>query len=249
MQEIDELTQAIIALETQRPGLGDRVVDAALAPLHEKLARLEQVQPVNRQRRLVTVLFFDIVDSAKMSQGLEPEEVLEIMGGALKRMSAPIETHGGQVTQVMGDGFVAVFGLTRIQENDARQAVRAGLAILDEVRACADDLEQRFQLHDFNIRIGINTGRVVVGRFTETESTVMGLTVTLAARMEQSALPGTLFISEFTHQHVRGAFDVELIPAIEAKGFPHPMAVYQGKPARPRTFRTMTRGVEGIEPS
>ena len=249
MQEIDELTQAIIALEAQRAVLGDRVVEAALAPLREKLAGLEGRQPVSRQRRLVTVLFLDIVNSILMSQGLEPEEVLEIMGGALKRLSAPIEAYGGQVTQFMGDGFVAVFGLTRIHENDARQAVRAGLAILTESRACAEELEHRFKILGFTIRIGINTGRVVAGRFSEAESTIMGLTVSLAARIEQAALPGTLFISQFTHQHVRGAFEVEPLPPIEAKGFPQPVAVYRVWAARPRTFRTVTRGVEGIETS
>ena len=144
MAEIDELLQAITALEAQRTVLGDRVVDAALVPLREKLAGLEQHQPVSRQRRLVTVLFVDIVNSILMSQGLEPEEVLEVMGGALKRLSAPIEAFGGQVTQYMGDGFEAVFGLTRIHENDARQAVRAGLAILAESRTVAEELESPF---------------------------------------------------------------------------------------------------------
>jgi len=249
MHEIDELSQAIAALEAQRTVLGDRVVDAALAPLREQLAGLEQRQPVSRQRRLVTVLFVDIVNSILMSQGLEPEEVLEVMGGALKRLSAPIEAYGGQVTQYMGDGFEAVFGLTRVHENDARQAIRAGLAILTESRSVAEDLDHRFQIRGFNIRIGVNTGRVVAGRFSEAESTLMGLTVNLAARLEQAALPGTLLISQFTHQHVRGAFEVESLPPIEAKGFPQPVAVYRVLAARPRTFRTITRGVEGIETS
>ena len=75
----------------------------------------------------------------------------------------------------------------------------------------------------------------------------MGLTVSLASRMEQAALPGTLFISQFTHQHIRGAFEVESIPPIEAKGFPQPVAVYRVLAARPRTFYTITRGVEGVE--
>jgi class 3 adenylate cyclase len=247
MQEIDKLSQAITALEAERAVLGDRIVDAALSPLRERLAELEQRQRVSQQRRFVTVLFADIVNSTLMSQGREPEEVLEIMGSTLKRLSAPIEAFGGEVTQFMGDGFEAVFGLTKVHENDARQAVRAGLAILTAARACAEELDRHFQIQDFNVRIGINTGRVVAGRFSEAESTLMGLTVSLAARMEQAALPGTLFISEFTHQHVRGAFDVESLAPIEAKGFPQPVAVYRVWAARPSTFRTFTRGVEGIE--
>lgn len=247
MQEIDELLQAITALEAQRPVLGDRVVEAGLIPLQEKLTALERQEPVTRQRRLVTVFFLDITDSTKLSQGLEPEEVQEVMGGALKRLAAPIDAHGGLVTQFLGDGFAAVFGLSKIHENDARQAVRAGLVILTESKAVALELERRHLLQDFKIRIGINTGRVVAGRFSEAESPVMGLTVSLAARMEQAAQPGTLYISQFTHQHVRGAFEFEQLPPVEAKGFPQPIEVYRVLAARPRTFRTFTRGVEGIE--
>ncbi len=246
--EIDELLKAMATLEAQRAALGDRVVDAALAPLREKLAELEQQQSIGQQRRLVTVLFLDIVNSTMMSQGLEPEEILEIMGGALKRLSAPVETYGGQVYQFTGDGFVAVFGLPRVHENDARQAVRAGLKILEEARASAEELERRFQILGFNVRIGINTGRVVVGKLSKNEPSLVGLMMSLAARVEQAALPGTLFISQFTLQHVHGAFEIEPLPPVDAKGFPQPVAVYRVLSERPRTFRTFTRGVEGVEP-
>jgi len=249
MQEIDELLQAISALEAQRQVLGDRVVDAALVPLREKLAILQGREPVTQQRRLVTMLFTDIVDSTLMSQGLEPEEVLEIMDGALKRLSAPVDAYGGQVTRFMGDGFLAVFGLTRVHENDARQAVRAGLAIMTESRLYAQDVENRLHVPGFDTRIGINTGWVAAGGFSEAEATIMGLNVSLAARMEEAAQPGALFITQSTYQHVRGAFDVEALPEIEAKGFPEPINVYKVIAARPRTFRTVTRGVEGIETS
>lgn len=249
MQEIDELSQAIAALEAQRTILGDNVVDAALAPLREKLAEMEKRRLVGQQRRLVTVLFADIVNSTLLSQGREPEDVLEIFGSALKRLSKPIETFGGKVIQYMGDGFVAVFGLMKVHENDARQAVRAGLAILAESRVCAEELDRLYQIKGFTVRIGINTGRVVEGRFSEAESTVMGLPVTLAERVEKAALPGTVLVSQFTLQHIRGAFDVEPLPPIEAKGFSQPVAVYRVRSARPRTFRTTARGVEGIETS
>jgi class 3 adenylate cyclase len=249
MQEIDELIRAIIALEAKRTELGDGVVSAAISPLQERLAELEQHERLGQQRRLVTVLFLDIVNSTLLSQGLEPEEVQEVMGGALKRISAPIETYGGEITQFMGDGFVAVFGLTRTRENDARQAVRAALAILMGAHVCAEELAKRYNLKDFQVRLGINTGRVVAGRFSEAESPVMGLTVSLAARMEQAAQPDTAYISQFTYQHVRGAFEFELLPAIEAKGFSKPIEAYRVIAAIPRTFRTFTRGVEGITTS
>ena len=236
------------ALEAQRVILGDRVTDAALASIQEKITALEGYQPASRERRLVSVMFLDIVSSTQLSQGLEPEEVQEIMGGALQRLSTPVEAHCGQIIQMMGDGFVAVFGpQAGRREDDARQAVRAGLAILAETKTCGEDLERRFNMQGLNIRLGINTGRVVAGRFSKAESPVMGLTVTLAARMEQAALPGMLLISQFTYQHVRGAFEVERMLPVEAKGFPKPVTVYKVLSAHPRTFRTFTRGVEGIE--
>ncbi len=247
MKEIDELNQAILALEAQRTLLGDRVVDAAQASLREKLANLEDYAPTGRQRRLVSVLFLDIANSTRLSQGLEPEEVQEIIGGILKRLAAPVENLGGQVIQYVGDGFMAVFGLKVTRENDARQAVRAGLAILAECPACAAELEQRHHMPGFNVRLGINTGRVVSGRFSEAQSPVMGLTVSLASRMEEAAQPGSLLISQFTYQHVRGAFDVEALKPVSAKGFPRRVVVYRVQAARPRTFRTFTRGVQGLE--
>ncbi len=247
--QIEKLQASIRGLEAQRGALGEAVVGPALAALRQQLAELEGRQPATQRRRLVTVLFLDIANSTLMSQGLEPEEIREIMGGALKRLSAPVDAQGGQVIQFMGDGFEAVFGLNKVQETDAHMAVRAGLAILGEARACAEELERSRKLPGFNVRVGINTGRVVEGAFSKAESPVMGLTVALAARVEQASLPGTVFISQFTYQQVRGAFDVEPLPPIEAKGFDQPVAVYRVLAARPRTFRTFTRGVEGIRTS
>lgn len=247
MKEEEELNQAIAALEAQRHVLGNRVVDAAQAGLREKLASLVKYAPTSRQRRLVTVIFVDIANSTALSQGLEPEEVRAVMGGALKRLTRPVEAYSGQVIQFAGDGFVAVFGLIKTHENDARQAVRAGLDILAEARTFAKELEQSRNLPGFNVRVGINTGRVVAGRFSQGESPVMGLTVSLASRLEEASQAGSVLISQFTYQHVRGAFDVEALEPLTAKGFPQPVCVYRVQAARPRTFRTFTRGVEGIE--
>jgi class 3 adenylate cyclase len=79
---------------------------------------------------LVTVLFLDVVDSTKMGQHLDPEDVLEIMDGALQRFTVIIEEHHGRVYRYLGDGLMAIFGTPVIHEDDAAQAVRAGLAIV-----------------------------------------------------------------------------------------------------------------------
>jgi class 3 adenylate cyclase/tetratricopeptide (TPR) repeat protein len=247
MTEREQLEKAIAGLEAQRAALGDAIVDPAIAALRSQLDALLEQQPPEQQRKLVTVLFCDIVGSTRISQGLDPEEVIEVMDGALQRLAGPVETHGGRVTRFMGDGFKAVFGLPLAHENDAEQAIRAGLSILDVARIYAAELEVSRQLGGFDVRIGINTGLVVAGGISEAEDTVMGLTVNLAARLESAAPSGGLLISHYTYQHARGVFDVEPLEPIVAKGFAEPVPIYVVKQAKPRAFRIPSRGVEGVD--
>ena len=152
------------------------------------------------------MLFVDVVGSTTLGQDLEPDEILEIMDGGLQRLAIPVEAHGGRVTRFMGDGFKAVFGEPAAQENDAEMAVRAGLEILADAKAYAADLEEKWHVSGFDVRVGVNTGMVAVGGFTESDDTVMGLTVNLGARLESAAPPGGLLISQTTYRHVRGIF-------------------------------------------
>jgi class 3 adenylate cyclase/tetratricopeptide (TPR) repeat protein len=248
MSQVDELKQAIAALEGQRAVLGDAVVDTALDSLRAKLAELEAVQePLEQQRKLATVLFADIPRSTEMSQGLEPEEVLEFMDGAMKRLAAPVEAHGGHVIRFMGDGFFAAFGLPVAGEQDAVQAVQAGLSILEEAQAIRGEMEHANQKQSLGVRVGINTGLVAFGGASESEDTIHGLDVVLAKRLESAAPTNGLLISKKTYQQVRGAFEVQAHEAVTAKGFPEPVPVYLVKQAKPRTFRVYTRGVQGVD--
>jgi len=246
-QQTDELKNAIATLESQRAVLGDAVVDASLSALRKQLAELEQAaDPADRHKKLVSMLFVDVVGSTMLGQDLEPDEILEIMDGGLKRLAVPVEAHGGRVTRFMGDGFKAVFGEPTAQENDAEMAIRAGLEILADAREYAADLERKWHIPGFNVRVGINTGMVAVGGFTESDDTVMGLTVNLGARLESAAPPGGLLISQTTYRHVRGIFEFEPLPPIEAKGFDEPVQVYLVVGSKPKAFHTKTRGVEGV---
>jgi class 3 adenylate cyclase/tetratricopeptide (TPR) repeat protein len=248
--QIEQLMQAIATLKSQRENLGDAVVDASIASLQKQLAEISgQVESQPHQRKLATILYTDVVDSTRLGEGLEPDEVLEVMDGALKRLSKSVMKFGGRVTRFQGDGFKAVFGIPVAQENDAEKAVRAGLEILETAEQIALDLESNQSLTGFQVRIGINTGMVAVGGETEAEDTVMGRAVNLAARMESAAPPGGLLISHNTYRHVRGVFDLEQSEPVQAKGFPQPVAAYLVKRAKPRAFRVTNRGVEGIETS
>jgi predicted ATPase/class 3 adenylate cyclase len=250
---IEALKQSIAVLEAQRRTLGDNVVDAALAPLKEKLAELEtqqaelQTDDVERQRKLAVVLFADVVGSTAIGQQLsDPEAIIDVMDRALARMAAPVHEHGGHVTRFMGDGFKAVFGVPVAHEDDPDRAVRAGLDILAVVREVAQELEAQ-GIHGFNARVGIATGLVATGGLSEGGATVMGLTVNLAARLESAAPEGGLLISHETYRHVRGGFDIQASEQVTAKGFAEPVRAYRVLQAKAHSFHQPLRGVEGLE--
>lgn len=243
----EQLERAIAAQESLRGALDDAIIDTTIVALRKQLAELESAPDLEQQRKLATVLFVDVVDSTKLLHGLDPEETMAIMDATLQQLAAPVEAHGGRVTRFMGDGYLAVFGLPRARENDPEMAVRAGLEVLAAARSIALALEKDRGLGGFLVRVGVNTGLVVAGGVTEAEGTVMGAAVNLAARMESSAPPGGLLISQYTYQHIHGLFNLEPGEVIQAKGFTEPIQVYLVKGSKTRAFRMNTRGVQGVE--
>ena len=227
MENIHELEQAIAALESQRSMLGDSVVNLAQGTLREKLARL-QASPAapEQQRKLITVLFADIVGSTQVGKDRDPEQLLEIMDGALQRLAEPIARQQGRVTRFMGDGFIALFGLPLAYEDDAERAVLAGLEVLQVARQISQDFQAKYQISGLDVRVGINSGLVATGGFSEAEDTVMGLTVNLAQRLESAAPPGGLLISQSTFRLVDGLFELHPVEAVVAKGFDQPVPAY-----------------------
>ena len=136
-----------------------------------------------------------------------------------------------------------------LQENDADNAVRAGLGILSQAEKIAEVLKAEWGTERFQVRVGIDTGLVTSGSDEETEGedTIKGKPVNLAARLESTARPGTVVISHDTYQLVRGAFTLERLDPVEAKGFPEPVPVYRVLSEKPRSFRTRRHGVEGVD--
>jgi class 3 adenylate cyclase/tetratricopeptide (TPR) repeat protein len=246
--ERQKLEEAIALQETLRGRVDDAIIEAAITTLREKLAKLEiNHEFPGLQRKQVTIFFADIADSTQIIQHLDPEDVDEIIGAALHQMAAPIEKHGGQVIRVMGDGFLAIFGVPHAHEDDPERAIRAGLEILEIAKHVGDELKQSRNIPEFNIRIGINTGLVAVSGTSEDEYTLMGSAVNLASRLETHASPGSMLISHDTYRHVRGVFVLEAFEPVVLKGFDRPVGLYRVLSAKPRTFRVLSRGVEGIE--
>jgi class 3 adenylate cyclase/tetratricopeptide (TPR) repeat protein len=197
------------------------------------------------QRRLVSVLFLDVVGSTAMSRQLDPEDVSAIMDGALSRFAAVVLQHGGRVLNYAGDSLLAAFGADVSREDDAERAVHAGLALLDAGREHSDWVRREHHHEAFNVRVGVHTGHVLLGGGVDSDSNIRGFTVNIAARLEQTAPPGHLRISQDTWRQVRGAFEVEAQPLLQVKGQDEPLQTYIVRAPRPRAFRVAERGVLG----
>ena len=245
----DALRKAIAALQTQRTALGDTLVDAALAPLLERLGALDAQcssdEPVRRLRQ-VSVLFLDIVGSTQLIQHLDPEEVQSVVEGALAAFNGLVRQHGGEVLRYAGDNIKAAFGADGTREDDAERAVNCGLALLHEARQRGDAVQQAHGLAGFDARVGIHTGPVVRGGGVEQDNSLSGLAVNIAARMEQAAPPGTLRISMDTYRLVQGCFDVLEQPLLQAKGLQEPMRTFLVQRVRERRLRGLRHGADGV---
>nr|WP_316644160.1 adenylate/guanylate cyclase domain-containing protein [uncultured Roseateles sp.] len=248
MTEQDQIEAGIAALEAQRGVLGDAVVDLAIEAMRGRLKGLHTpTQGPAQQLKQVTVMFVDTVGSTAMGQGLDPEDVQLVIDGALERFTAIVQRFSGRVLQYAGDGLLAVFGADEAHEDDPERAIRAGLEVLAEARHHAVRVARDLRVSGFQVRVGINTGPVLLGGGVDAEGTIRGSTVNLAARMEQSAPPGELRISHDSYRHVRGLFRVSEQPPLHVKGYDQPLATYLVQGLRPRSFHAGTRGIEGLE--
>ncbi len=227
--EIHQLEQAIATLEAQRATLGDSVVETMLAPAREKLAALKRQSESDQQRKLVTFLFTDVGSSSKTFGHLDPEDTLEILSTALARFGEVVKQHQGYVARLMGDGMLAFFGAPIAHEDDAVQAVRSALAIIQAARQYAQEVAARWGIDSFNVRVGLNTGLVAVGEVggeAGSEYTAMGDAINMAARMESHAPAGGVLISHETYLHIRGFFEVQALEPMMVKGALAPIQVY-----------------------
>ena len=235
------------------------IVPESSDPMLERLRRLMPQEYVDRlmaqqgqsagERRLVTILFSDVKGSTAMAESLDPEDVMEIMNGAFEVLIPPIYRYEGTLARLMGDAILAFFGAPISHENDPERAVRAALEIVEGAQAYARQLAEARGIKGFNVRVGINTGLVVVGEVgsdMRMEYTAMGDAINLAARMEQNAPVGGVLISDETYKYVAGKFDIDAREPIPVKGKAEPVRVYVVRGARSRTFRTVGRGVAGI---
>jgi class 3 adenylate cyclase/tetratricopeptide (TPR) repeat protein len=204
------------------------------------------VRGLEGERRIVTILFCDVQGSTAMAERLDPEVWAEIMNGAFAIMNAAVHRYEGTLARLMGDAILAFFGAPVAHEDDPRRAVLAGLDLVAQIQPYRERV-RRAHGGDFNVRVGINTGLVVVGEMgseLRAEYTAMGDAVNLAARMEQTARPGTVQIAAPTYRLVAPLFEVEPLGAIEVKGKAERVEAY--RVLRQRDGAATTRGIAGL---
>ena len=200
--------------------LGDRRrilrLIAELAPKPQLPTNPGSPQLEEAERRQVTVMFADLVGSTALSTGMDPEDLREVFAAYSNCAEETVSKFGGNVAQYMGDGILVYFGYPHAHEDDAEQAVRAGLELTAAVAGLNTRVPQQ-------LRVGIATGVVVVGNQTPS---IVGETPNLAARLQSLARPNMVVISEGTRRLLGHLFELEDLGTRDLKGISAPVQVW-----------------------
>ena len=183
-------------------------------------------------RKVVTVVFTDVVGSTALGERLDPESLRRVMGRYFGAMQATLERHGGTVEKFIGDAIVAVFGVPVVHEDDALRAVRAALEMQEALGRVNDELAEEYGVR-LATRTGVNTGEVVVGDAAAAQRLATGDAVNVAARLEQAASAGEVLVGEATYRLVGHAVVAHPAPAVDAKGKSQPVAAWRVVEVRP----------------
>src|SRR6266849_6485737 len=203
------------------------------SPAHEDPPAHAETPPVSpmadAERRQLTVMFCDLVDSTTLSSQLDPEDLREVVRAYQQVCTEVINRFDGYVAQLLGDGLLVYFGYPHAHEDDAQRAVRTGLGILAAMGDLNTHLQQAKGIQ-LAIRIGMHTGLVVVGEMGgqgRQEQLALGETPNIAARIQGLARPDTLAVSEATYRLVEGYFTCESWGAHTLRGVSQPLKVYR----------------------
>ena len=193
------------------------------------------------ERKLVTMLFADLAGYTALAETLDPEEVYGFLRPTMAELQAIVESYGGTVPQVQGDGFMAIFGVPVAHEDDAERAVRAALVVRDRVSILNRD-RSGIQLPE--VHSGVNSGEVMVAPSDEPAGfTVVGDTVNTAARLASLAAAGHILVDQTTRARTRGVIRYGPRRLRTAKGKAEPLVTFEAlalaqraTPTRGRTF-------------
>jgi class 3 adenylate cyclase len=201
----------------------------ASPPLREQAPEPQPAVHGEDELRPVTALFADIVGSTTLGERLTPDAVKLVIGDFVGRMSRAVEQYGGTVQAYMGDGIAAFFGVERAHEDDAERAARAGLAILAEAAAYAREVENSWQISNFGVRVGINTGPVAIGFVgaASPQAVSVGDTANVAARLQSLADPGSIVVGDATAKSLVRMFALDPLGEVTVKGRREPVRAWR----------------------
>src|SRR5262245_60798829 len=180
------------------------------------------------ERRQLTVMFCDLVDSTPLAEQLDPEDLRAVVQAYQTTCTAVVHRFGGYIARYVGDALLVYFGYPQAHEDDPQRAVRAGLGIVEAMQALSFPNVQLPQA--LRVRIGVHTGLVVVGELggrDYREAMALGETPNIAARVQGQAQPNTVVISATTYRLIEGLFECEDQGRPELKGVSAPLTLYR----------------------
>ncbi|HEV8419985.1 MAG TPA: AAA family ATPase, partial [Actinomycetota bacterium] len=198
----------------------------------------------------VTALFADIVGSTSLGERLTPGEVKALIGECVNRMSRAVEEFGGTIQAYTGDGICAYFGVPMAHEDDPVRAALAGLRILELAREYARDVEGAWDIKDFDVRVGINSGQTGVGLVGSAapQAVALGDATNVAARLEGAADPGTIAVGPETARQLASGFVLESLGPLAVKGRAEPVTAWRLIGSRPEKETGPLAPLVGREP-
>jgi class 3 adenylate cyclase/predicted ATPase len=188
----------------------------------------EEITP-EAERRQLTVMFCDLVDSTPLSEQLDPEDLRKVVRAYQDTCGKIIHRFEGNIAQYLGDGLLVYFGYPQAHEDDAQRAARTGLGIVEAITRLNPRLNEKWGV-ELAVRIGIHTGLVVAGEMgsgNSREHLAMGETPNIAARLQNEAAPNTVLVSAATYRLIEGFFACQQLSTLVPKGFSQPIDVCQ----------------------
>jgi class 3 adenylate cyclase/tetratricopeptide (TPR) repeat protein len=216
----------------------DKAEPKSYTPKHLADKILTNRKTLEGERKLVTVMFADVAGFTALSEKLDPEDVHRIMDSCCRILVDEIHRFEGTVGEFRGDGIMALFGAPIAHEDHAQRACYAALAIQKALTPYSEEMRQRYGI-DFKMRIGINSGMVVVGAIGDDlrmDYTAMGDTTNLAARMETATEPGSVLVSGNIYRQTKEFFEFQTLGEIQVKGKEEKVEAY--KLIRPSQVQT-----------
>ena len=214
-----------------------------------RVAEISSSENLDGERKTITALFADIKGSMELIEDLDPEEARRLVDPALKLMMDAVHRYEGYVAQSTGDGIFALFGAPVAHEDHPQRALHAARRMQEDLKRYADRLRERGQ-PPLSVRVGVNSGEVVVRSIqtgdAHTEYTPIGHSISLAARLQTLAAPGSVVIGESVRKFVEGYFQLKALGASRIKGVSEPVNVYEVTglgPLRTRLQRSAGRGL------